>query len=180
MKRFALLVLGLVVLAAPAMAGINPAVGDISIYADNAGNSCDLTFVSNGHWYIIHKFDPGEQATGARFKLVMPASIIAVPTTNYVTIGNLATDMSIAYGFCTNATVVIFDLTTFGAAPATCEYATITAPDVVSPYALATDCDFGEYEMKVGQGIINNAGGCQACNVKSEASTWGKVKSLYR
>ena len=180
MKRFALLMLGLMVLAVPAMADINPLVGDISIYADQEGTSCDLTFSQGGHWYLIHKFDPGEQATGARFKLVVPAEVIIAGSTQYVTIGNLATDLSIAYGFCTNSSIVIYDLQTFGAAPATCAYATLTLPDVVSPYPLATDCDFGEYEMKVGQGIINNAGGCPACNVKAEATSWGKVKALYR
>jgi hypothetical protein len=63
-------------------------------------------------------------------------------------------------------------------AVAACSYVSVVnADNFVNP--IATDCLFGEYPIKTGQAIVNPDGSCQ-CNVATQPSTWGRVKSLYR
>jgi hypothetical protein len=177
MKQIALLALCLLAVAAPAFA-IN-GVGDISIYADDQGNSCALLLPGGPpvDTYIVQKFLPGEGSTGCRFKVIIPNGVFSSFSTTFVPVGNYTGDLSIAYGVCIQTTTVIGKITFFTAAP-TCGYVSIVAADnFANP--IATDCLFGEYTVKTGQGIMNPDGTC-VCQVANQPTSWGKVKALYR
>lgn len=177
MKRFALTVLLVMVLAAPAMAG----VGDMSIYADNQGNSCNLVYAGGapGTAYMVQKFGPGDESTGVRLKVTVPVGVSMFFNTSYVPVGDIAIDLSIGYGVCINTTTVIGTFTLFsGSAPAPCSLMSVAIPDGFAT-ALATDCGFVKFPLKVGSGIFNPDGTCQ-CDIATEPTSWGKVKALYR
>ena len=180
MKRFALMVLVVLALAAPAF---GQGVGDLSIYADDQGNICDITANGGGTFmqpFVIQKFGTSEGSTGCRFKITVPVgmSIVGFNTT-FVPVGNVGSDLSLAYGVCLTTTTVLGNLQalSISASPA-CSYISVLAADNFTT-PIATDCSFGEYIMGAGQAIVNNDGSCP-CNIATSPSTWGKVKSLYR
>jgi len=182
MKRFGLLMLILAVLAAPAFA--REPVGDISVYADDQGNSCNIT--DNGGnglltIYIVHKCRVGESATAVRFKIDPPVG----STWNYLsfastftTVGQANSDISVGYGICQSATTITGSALYISvvASPA-CGYVNLTPG--LPGQVIAAACDFGEHPMDHGQGIVNPNGTCQ-CNVATEPTSWGRVKALYR
>lgn len=180
MKRFALMVFLMLALASPAFA-LN-GVGDISAYSDDQGNSCEFinpAGLVNVH--LIHKFKVGEESTGARFKVVFPAGMVFVafiPNNALVPGGNLLEDMTIGYGGCQTAQLYLGSGLVNAAAPAPCSYISL-GPSNFTGLAQATDCIFEEKIVGIGQAIANPEAGCQ-CNIATEQSTWGKVKSLYR
>ena len=184
MKRFALLFVVVLAVAAPAFAQYPDGLtGDISAYADDQGNSCDVAAPGGGGlvtFYIVHKFSDGGSATGARFKATFPAGLNFVTfSTTFVPIGNLASDLSLGYGTCNSSTISLGSVLCLNpSAVAACSYINVLAADNFSD-PITTDCSFGEYKVEVGQAIVNNDGSCP-CNIATETSTWGKVKSLYR
>ena len=178
MKRIALTVICLLALAAPAFPA---AVGDISVYADASGNSCNISAPAGlVQVFVVHKFSDGGCATGARFKMTYPAAAtFGGATWNYVPIGDVRSDLSLAYGVLISTTTSLGSVSFFGGAPLpACSYFSILAADNF-PNAIATDCSFGEFPVKTGQGIANPDGTCQ-CNVATEPTSWGRVKALYR
>ncbi len=183
MKRIALLAVCLVALAAPAFAQINPQVGDISMYSDDQGSNCNITANGGGAFlqpYMIQKFSNGGGCTGIRFKITVPTGMSIVGfSTQYVPVGSVAGDLSIAYGICQSTQFVVGQLQVLSltASPA-CSYVSVVAADnFANP--IATDCLFGEYPIKTGQAIVNADGSCP-CSVATEPTSWGKVKALYR
>jgi len=184
MKRFGLSFLLILAIAAPAFAQYpDGLVGDISAYGDEAGSTCDL--VANGGnapvpLFIVHKFSDGGGATGCRFKVTIPTGLSVFGfNTTFVPIGQVGSDLSLAYGVCINATTSLGSLIAFSttASPA-CSYVSVVAADNFSD-PIATDCIFGEYRVPTGQSIVNNDGNCP-CDIATQPSTWGRVKSLYR
>jgi hypothetical protein len=184
MKRFGLLFLLILAISVPALAQYpDGATGDISAYADDQGTSCDLA--ANGGnalipLFIVHKFSDGGSATGARFKVTVPAGVSVFGfNTTFVPIGNITSDLSLGYGVCISTTTSLGSVTAFSSTPSpVCSYVSVVAADNFSD-PITTDCSFGEYKVEVGQAIVNNDGSC-ACNIATQPSTWGKVKSLYR
>lgn len=183
MKRFALLIICLVAMATPALA-IN-GIGDISSYADDQGNDCNILSPGGGglvHVYVVHKFQPGESATYSRFKGQWPTGLTFLGSFNVganVAIGNFATDVAVAYGVCVSGPHLVGDalFQTSAASPA-CSYFDLVASDGQAT-PLGTDCLFGEYEVGTGQAIVNPDGTCP-CTIATEPTSWGKVKALYR
>jgi len=179
MKRIALIVLSLLALAAPAFGQ----VGDISLYADDQGNSCDITD-PGGFWgdklFVVHKFQPGEESIGIRFKIVPPVgatwTFISFSST-YTTVGGAGDDLSVGYGVCQTTTTLVGAAIVNSAVPApACSYVSI-GPGL--PGILGLACNFAEIPIRHGEGIVNGNGGCP-CNVAVETTSWGKVKALYR
>jgi hypothetical protein len=130
MKRFGLLMLVLLVVSAPAF-GREP-VGDISIYADAAGNSCNITDNGGGgllQIYVVHKFRAGEGATGCRFMVQPPAGsnwVYIAFSTTFTAVGAPNSDVSLGYGPCQQTDVNLGSIlyTSAVASPA-CGYITI-------------------------------------------------------
>ena len=180
MKRLALTLVFLLTVAFAANA-FATAVGDISAYADDQGNSCNIaTPAGLVTVYVVHKFSDGGSATGCRFKVTYPAGLTYLAfNQNYTPIGNITTDLSLGYGVCISTTSSLGSiLFSSGGAVAACSHISVVAADNF-PNPIATDCSFGEYTVKTGTGIANADGTCQ-CNVATEPTSWGKVKALYR
>jgi hypothetical protein len=183
MKRFSLLMVSLLVLAAPAYAQLLEHVGDISAYADDQGSSCNIAAPGGGGLvtvFVVQKFSDGGGATGCRFKGTFPASLSFVAfNTSFVPIGNFTNDLSLGYGFCISTTTSLGSALFINAtASPACSYVSIVAADNFAN-AIATDCSFGEYTVKTGQAIVNPDQSCQ-CNVPTQPTSWGRVKALYR
>jgi len=183
MKRFALIGLCVLALAAPAYA-IN-GVGDVDIYADDQGNSCEISAPGNPNpfnVYLVHKFLPGEAATAIRIKVVFPTGMTFFafnPTPPFVPVGQLTSDYSLGYGTCINTTTNLgAALVQAPTAVADCSYISVLTSDAL-PEALAVDCNFVEFVVGVGQAIVNPVPGCN-CNIATEPTSWGRVKALYR
>ena len=181
MKGFALMVLVVLALAAPALAG----VGTLGVFADNQGNSCNITDAGGGGLvttYIVHKMGPGDEASGVRFRVDPPAGATwnyAAFTTAFTGVGAANTDISVGYGGCQPATILTGSVLWISivAGPA-CTFVQIK--EGFTGTVLATDCLFAEIVMpKPGEAIVNPNGGCQ-CNIAVQPSTWGQVKALYR
>lgn len=183
MKRFAIMVLFLLALASPAFA-IN-GVGDISLYADDQGNSCEISAPGSPspfNIYLVHKFLPGEESTGSRFKVSFPAGIVFFAFSanpSMVPGGTLTSDQTIGYGSCVTATTSLgYALVQAPSAVAACSYVSILGSDFTG-LVQSTNCLFEERIPGVGQAIVNPDVSCP-CNIATHQSTWGKVKSLYR
>jgi hypothetical protein len=179
MKRLALTLVFLLTVAFAANA-FATAVGDISAYADDQGNSCNIAAPAGlVTVYIVHKFSDGGSATGCRFKVATPAGMTFLAFNNAFTpIGNITTDISLGYGVCITTTTNLGSILYNSAGPAACTLVSVTAADnFANP--IATDCSFGEYTVKTGSGILNPDGTCQ-CNIATQPTTWGSVKALYR
>jgi hypothetical protein len=181
MKRFALIMVSLLALSAPAYA---QKVGDLSAYADDTGSNCNITVPGSGtlNVYLVHKFSDGGGATGVRFKATFPASGVILATfvgTPFSAIGTAQSDLSVGYGGCiTTTTSIGYLLFSVTGAVAACSYVSFVAPDGHADVT-ATDCGFTEFHLKTGQGIMNPDGTCQ-CDIATEPTSWGKVKALYR
>ena len=181
MKRFAIMVLVIVALAAPALAG----VGTLSVNGDDQGTTCNISNPGSGQvlTYVLHTMNPGDEATLSRFMIVPPVGwslLFFSPQAGFISTGSADLDISVAYGVCQQGTTLVgtgfWNAT--GAAPA-CSYVEIkTASGQL--FVLATDCNFQEIEMPTpGKAIVNPDQTCQ-CNIPTQPTTWGQVKALYR
>ena len=171
MKKVLLLTVAALMLSTAAFADY------INVYVDAAGENCNLAPGFTQTATLVYKgWTPGG-STGARFKVVGPVgSSIFSLTTPYVTIGNVASDLSIAFGGCVPGTFSMGTLTAI--------WGVGTGGGVVAsdgyPNIIMTDCNFGEYPAQGGTFCVGQAScGCTE-PVATEQSTWGQVKALYR
>lgn len=181
MKKFVLTIALVALLASPSYAQLDA----FGLYADNQGLNCNITIpvFAPSTIYVVHKSPNG--ATGSQFKVVAPTSATFLSTGGgvgnaaFLVIGDPYTDLSLAYTSCVSGDFLVWNLSFFAtAAVPDCSYISIV-PAPGKPYAITVNCNFAELEAYPGQGIISPTGAC-SCNVGAEASTWGKVKSLYR
>lgn len=191
MKRILLTVLCVIVLATPAFVQASN-IGNVAFFADDQGLSCNFNDNTTGlvSVYILH-VNNVDGATASQFYIVpvggptmsflagsAPAGYIALGDAFESTMG-----LSVAYGGCINSSsFLIYTLSYFasGTSPA-CSRLTFAAPtSVAEGEVIGADCSFAQIPMPLnGQLIINPDQSCQ-CNVATEETTWGKVKSLYR
>jgi hypothetical protein len=153
MKRFALLFMVILAVAAPAFAQYpDGPTGDISVYADDQGNSCDVAANGGGSLvtaFVVHKFSDGGSATGCRFKVTLPANLTYLSfSTTFVPIGQANSDLSLGYGVCISETTSLGSvLALSGVASPACSYISVVAADNFSD-PITTDCSFGEYKVE--------------------------------
>ncbi len=185
MKKFVLTVLAVAVAASPAFAQ----VGDISIYSDGAGTSCNVTDAAPGvvNLFVIHKHTIG--ATASQWALLLNGGstlshLSTAPAPGMLMLGTPPTDVSIAYGGCVVGDFLIANVTYFGSgtSPA-CSFISF-GPAPTSPVdpdqIVLIECDFETVSVvPTGRANINPDGTCQ-CDVATETRTWGGVKALYR
>lgn len=166
MKRVLLLLIAVLMIASVGTAG------HISIYTDANGETCDFAPGFNPNVHIVEKFSPG--STGVRFKMDPGPSLVFGFNTPFVPVGNLTTDLSLAYGQCLNGSIVLGTVIMQLNGPSTMQ---IQAADGF-PFILWTSCVFEEL---VGTGGIACVLTQQCyCGIAVESSTWGSVKALYR
>jgi hypothetical protein len=176
----------MVVLVAGLASTASAQVGKLGVYSDTAGNSCNITDAAPAivPVYVVHKFDPGEGATAARFKL-QTTNVTMSPvgaSSPFAVLGTWDTGVSIGYGSCQSAAVVIITINFFGSGtnPACGRFDMVPDPFAPSGTIQITNCDFGDVNVaNGGSAIVNPNGTCQ-CNIAVNQSTWGGVKALYK
>ena len=169
MKRTLLLTMCALMIASAAMAD------HIGIYPDATGSSCNLLPGFSPNATIIEKFSIG--TTGSRFKVdlsLCPGSTVFGFNTPWVPVGNVTSDLSLAYGSCQTGSVVLGTLVAVWAPGAVS-----IVPAELFANIIYTNCSFAELPATGGHASINGDGhGCDFDAV--QAKTWGGVKALYR
>ncbi len=163
-------------------------VGVLSIFADVAGNDCNLADVAGlNSWHVVHMIVPC--ATAIRFKAELPACYTASGASFLsdtkpwpVTVGDSQVGVAVAYGQQESAPIHVLTVGSFGNAgtAACCAYPITPAPGSDSGTIEMTDCSFVD-QPNVGSqnGMINSDVTCN-CLVAVHETTWGQIKSLYR
>jgi hypothetical protein len=152
------------------------AIEHIGIYADANGTSCILASGFNPNVYVVEKTTTG--STGSRFYVDPGAgnSIFGF-TTAFVPVGNINSDLSLAYGGCNTGTfalgTILMSLTP-GAGPLR------VLPAIGFATIIYTDCSFGEYPATGGKAYVTPGTGSCEEPLATQPSTWGQVKALYR
>jgi len=157
----------------------------IELYADATMSSCEL--VDQGTTLMsVHYFYTGPNSYGVRFRAPLPAcwvgAIWAGDISPYPTIENSQSDWSIGFGSCLNAPVYLGNSNYFatGGALPCCEIVAMQ-PGGGFPFVYV-DCDFNELPLTAGQNVVINPDDTCRCQnpLAVEATTWGRIKSLYR
>lgn len=182
MKKFVLTVAILALGASQAFAQADV----IGLYADTNGNECNITVPLGAQFsvYVLHTSTVG--STASQFQVSNPASATLLSTgatignAGFLAIGEPFAGVSIAYSTgCLTGTFVVYDLKFLAlAAQPNCIYMTL-GPEPVSGRVGVADCGFIESAITGAQAILNPDVTCD-CDVSTQQSTWGKVKSLYR
>ena len=167
-------------------AGAQQAAGVISIYMDVQGSDCGLVAggVPTNTWNLVHVLTTG--ATAIQFQATMPACATGIMFLSDqaqfpVTVGDSQTGVAIGYGVCLTGPIHVLSIVSFGSTANTCCNYPITGdPDTPSGTVEVVDCAGNLLTNVPSQaGMINSTAGCLCGNPPVEASTWGRVKSLY-
>jgi hypothetical protein len=160
--------------------------GSIGIFSDNAGTDCNLWDTTAGlcSYYIVFVYHGG--VTGAQFAAPVPACLLAMymsDTTVWpVNIGDSQNGISIGTGQCVAAPTHLLTLNFFcqmlTPVGACCYYPVVAHPAAASGVVEGVDCAFVATYPTAGQGVVNNDGIC-LCDVPTQETTWGQVKSLF-
>jgi hypothetical protein len=156
--------------------------GSLGMFADPAGTNCNLADAVPGlvTYYVVHVNTPG--ATACEFSAPKPACVLATYLSDAsvfpVTVGTSQSGVSIGYGYCAAGPINVLKLNYFaqGMTQACCRYPVLPHPITGGPWMV--DCANNQLLTTGGQGIVNANPTCQ-CNVPTEETTWGQVKSLY-
>ena len=159
--------------------------GAITLSSDPAGTSCNLADRNAGlcSIYVVHI--EGSGVTGAQFSARAPACFTATWLSDTavfpVILGDSQSGVSVAYGGCMSSPVHILTITFLcqGLTAECCPYRVLPHPGSTSGEIEVSDCNFTVLYAAGGRAVINGNPGCP-CGYGAEASTWGKVKTLYR
>jgi hypothetical protein len=181
MRKFVLTVALLALCASPSFAD------NIGLFADMAANQCNITVPLGSVFsvYVVHTSTDG--ATASEFKVTNPTSATLISTGNdlgnslFIAIGDPYNGVSVAYTICATGTFVVYNMKFLAtAAQPDCVYMSIVPdPGEANGIVKIADCGFIELEATSGQAILNPTASCD-CDVPTQETTWGKVKSLYR
>ena len=186
MRRALLMLLGALLCALPVAA--EAPGGTIAIFADPLGESCYPTFIAPGLFqvYVVHLNHPG--MTASAFKVAADGEFNGVylgeyPTDpNDITVGYAYAGITVAYGTCEPAPIALLTMSFYvPGSPKKCCYFSV----VEHPWEglTAVNCDFVQVPAEGGTSYVEPDGSCP-CDIPGvttpvQASTWGKVKSLY-
>lgn len=158
--------------------------GNVGIFADPAGASCDLNN-STGFMQVnvVHVNSPG--ATACQFSLVVYGTPLtyAGEFSAFNTIGTAPAGVAVAYGSCQVSPIHALTVTYVGMS-APCDYIAVEGDPTTSPVGIyVTDCATPVPNLltvdRGGIGYLNNDGTCP-CNVPAEDTSWGQIKALYQ
>jgi len=169
MKKVLLLMVAVLMISTAAMAD------HFGLYSDASGSSCLLALGFNPNVTLIEKFSLG--TTGCRLSVDMGGNGNFGFTTPWVPVGNIATDLSLAYGSCQSGSVVLGTLTmNLTASGSTMK----VLPAQLFPTIIYTNCSFAELPATGGKANVGTGSATDCGEVATEPSTWGQVKALYR
>jgi hypothetical protein len=156
----------------------------IELFTDVNHSSCEIS--DQGGIKTLHVFLTGTNtATLAAFRARVPSCWTGATwlfdDTQYVSVGNSQQEISVAFGLCLAPPVHVAEINimTSGAAPQCCE---MHIEQPIDFALMFVDCGFAETPVNPGQHVtVNPTEQCPCMNpIRTESSTWGKVKSLYR
>jgi hypothetical protein len=169
MKKVLLLMVAILMISSVAMAD------HFGLYSDASGTSCLLVLGFNPNVTLIEKFSNG--TTGCRLMVDMGGNGNFGFTTPWVPVGNIASDLSLAYGSCQTGSVVLGTLTmnlTISGSKMT------VLPATLFPNIIYTTCSFEELPATGGYANVGTGSPTDCGEVATEPTTWGQVKALYR
>ena len=181
MKKAALLTIAMLCVASLVFAQ----GGSIGVFGDAGGTDCNIIDAAPGllSVYVVHVNVPG--ATASQFYAPTPACMVGATYLSdgapfAVTIGSSQTGVAIGYGACYTGPIHVLTINYFGggASMACCYFEFLPDPLVPSGQIEVVDCIEGLLFATGGIGIVNADASCQ-CNVPTQDTTWGKVKSLF-
>jgi len=180
-----LLVAGFVLLFASAAVG-----NSITVYGDASGASCSIADVSPALFtvFVIHNAVDGSVGSNLRVTESSGFAATFVGENNaFYHDGTFRDGVNVFYAECLFSTFVIGTITYQGHGTSeTCSTLETTGnPNWVegfTPDPITSDCTFQWYPAPSAMSLhINPSVECPApCAVKSQSSTWGRVKALYR
>ena len=158
-------------------------VGSIGIFGDVYGTDCNLADNMPGlaAYYVVYVWHGG--VTGAQFAAPQPACLAAAflsfATVWPVNIGD-QNGISIGMGQCAAPPTHLLTLQYFaqGLTGPCCYYPILPHPDATSGKVEGVDCTFLPTFPTAGVGIVNADQSC-LCDVPTQDTTWGQVKSLF-
>jgi hypothetical protein len=167
--------------------------GSIGIFADPGAANCNLVARAGGaaFYYIVHVYTPG--ATGCEYWAPKPSCLsgtwLADTNAFPVTIGNSQIGVSVGYGTCRVAPILIQTITflVIGETPQCCCYYIYPHPGVVPPGIYVVDCLDNLLKASGGIGVINATSHCYDCDgygcvnerIPVAETSWGRLKTLY-
>ncbi len=159
------------------------------VILDESGLNCIFSDTQPGTLtlHLFHTHTGGAQASQFRIEAVggfTGVLLSSTPTPGFLTLGDVTTDYSIAYGGCQVGSFPIATVVyqVFGTS-STCSRVDIKpAPTSAIPGAVVSySCESVLESASTLPAIINYTDGCIAwCISGTESSTWGKIKALYR
>lgn len=154
------------------------AADELLIFSDEG--LTDSTLVDDAprivNLYVVHTdFDYG---TGVRFATIADPGFTGVwlgDASSYYPLGNSTTDLSIAYGACLAAPVLVVTISyqMYGTSAACSRLRIAPAAGFSAAICLSGGGCWSENACQTGTLHVN-------CPVATEPSTWGRVKALYR
>ena len=167
--------------------------GRLAIRAD-AQSECGYVYPPVGQvlpLYVVHSNHAG--ARGVRFAAPKPDCFNAIwlwDTTSFVEIavGNSQTGITVGYGACLPAPVVVLAMNflVLGSSTPCCAYFPRADPMDLSGHIVAVDCDDQSIWINGFPALINPTTSCfdPPCHpieppVPAEETTWGQVKALF-
>lgn len=161
-------------------------VPKIDIYADMNHSSCELFDNVQPPVVLVYYFLSGAaQSNAVRFSAPRPAcwlgATFAGDSGPHTRVGNSQGDWSIAFGFCLSGTVFLAQTAYLvsGQGVPCCQLSAVASPYGSFEYL---DCSFRQFPVTTGQKLTINPDASCHCSqpLATEATTWGRVKSLYR
>lgn len=184
MKKVLLLTVILMLSASMAFAQ----AGRLGIFANPSGavESCAIADAAPGllSIYVVHIGTAG--ATASQFLAPMPACMTSTYLSDTavfpVTIGSSQDGVAIGYGACLGEPIHCLTINVFasGTTPACCVYEIGGDPNTASGLIEVVDCDENLITAIGQSGVINANASCACVDiVPAQASSWGKIKSLF-
>ena len=164
--------------------------GAIGIYADEAGVNCAIDDSTPGV-LTFHVVQTNlATAGGIEFSAPLPSCLTGVTWVGDiryfpVTIGDSQSGVAVGYPGCLSSPVHVLSIVavTQGTSLTCCPYRVLPSPAAASGLIDATDCLPGVNGLLSATSttaIVNPDGQCSCMlTVRSEETTWGKLKSLY-
>lgn len=160
--------------------------GNITIFADPAASTCFVEDAGPGTITLFVLHTNFSEMLSSSFRVVESAGFHAIYVSETVSTsvhgGDFRSGIFLGYGECQNGSLLLGKLTyaTLGTSEA-CAYLDVVAGEIY-PWPEAQSCLFEAYPAPpLGKLYVNPDGQCQVwCSVPTQASTWGKVKAMYR
>jgi hypothetical protein len=162
--------------------------GRIAVYGDPAATNCAVvTPPTPGllNIYVFHIMTSA--ATGCEYSAPKPACMTGaswLSDTNAfpVTIGTSQAGVSIGYGTCRQAPILVQTLVFFSSAPSgpCCIYPVLPHPLVDPPAISMVDCADNLLHPTGQSAVVNEQEGCFCIDiVPVQDTSWGQIKALY-